>query len=176
MTTQRCLLGAYRVLLQLYPPAFRRRFAAEMLELAEAAELGEWPVIFGDTSLGIVRCWLEGERVTSAVAEPNAYISLGVSTVWRWGLLRGFCFIERDPDWLVLLQRLDRLPGMSGTDECECAPNSRAVVEACRASLDGQPRAAVPTSTHEHLGKLQLCYFRRECTSFSVSACKMRRI
>jgi hypothetical protein len=77
MTRQRCLLGVYRVLLQCYPPAFRRRFAEEMLELAEAAELGEWPLIFGDTSLRIVRCWLEGGRVTSAVAEPNAYISLG---------------------------------------------------------------------------------------------------
>jgi len=90
MTTQRCLLGAYRVLLQFYPPAFRRRFAEEMLELAEAAEPGEWPLILGDTSMGIVRCWLEGGRVTSAVAEPNAYISLGESTVWRWGLLQGF--------------------------------------------------------------------------------------
>jgi len=58
--------------------------------LAEAAEPGEWALIFGDTSLGIVRCWLEGGRVTAAVAEPNAYISLGESTVWRWGLLQGF--------------------------------------------------------------------------------------
>jgi hypothetical protein len=72
MTAQRCLLGAYRVLLQFYPPAFRRRFAEEMLELAEAAELGEWPLIFGDTSVGIVRCWMDGGRVASAVAEPNA--------------------------------------------------------------------------------------------------------
>jgi hypothetical protein len=80
----------YRVLLEFYPPAFRRRFTEEMLELAEAAEPGEWALIFGDTSLGIVRCWLEGGRVIAAVAEPNAYISLGESTVWRWGLLQGF--------------------------------------------------------------------------------------
>jgi hypothetical protein len=90
MTTQRCLLGAYRALLQFYPPAFRRRFAEEMLELAEAAEPGEWALILGDTSVGILRCWLEGGRATSAVAEPNAYISLGESPVRRWGLLQGF--------------------------------------------------------------------------------------
>ena len=90
MTRQRCLLGVYQILLQFYPPAFRRRFAEEMLELAEAAEPGEWALIFGDTSLGIVRCWLEGSRLTAAVAEPNAYISLGESTVLRWRLLQGF--------------------------------------------------------------------------------------
>jgi hypothetical protein len=32
MNTQRLFLGSYRMLLQLYPPAFRKRFAAEMLE------------------------------------------------------------------------------------------------------------------------------------------------
>jgi hypothetical protein len=90
MTRQRCLLGAYRILLEFYPPAFRRRFAEEMLELAEAAEPGEWALMFGDTSLGIVRCWLEGGRLSSAVAEQNGYISLGDSTVLRWRLLQGF--------------------------------------------------------------------------------------
>jgi hypothetical protein len=38
MSTRLCLLWAYRCLLQLYPPAFRKRFAVEMLESAEAAE------------------------------------------------------------------------------------------------------------------------------------------
>jgi hypothetical protein len=51
MSTRLCLLWAYRCLLQLYPPAFRKRFAVEMLELAEAAEPREWPLIFGDTSV-----------------------------------------------------------------------------------------------------------------------------
>jgi hypothetical protein len=90
MTRRQCLLGVYRTLLQFYPPAFRRRFAEEMLELAEAAEPGEWALMFGDTSLGIVRCWFEGGRLSSAVAEPSAYISLGESTVLRWRLLQGF--------------------------------------------------------------------------------------
>ena len=55
MSARLCLLWAYRCLLQLYPPAFRKRFAVEMLELAEAAEPREWPLIFGDTSVAIVR-------------------------------------------------------------------------------------------------------------------------
>jgi hypothetical protein len=90
MTRQRRLLGVYRILLQFYPPAFRSRFAKEMLELAEAAEPGEWALMFGDTSLGIVRCWLERGFLSSAVADPNAYIPLGESTVLRWRLLQGF--------------------------------------------------------------------------------------
>jgi hypothetical protein len=90
MIGQRCLLGVYRILLQFYPPAFRSRFAEEMLEVAKAAEPGEWALIFGDTSLGIVRCWLEGGRLTPAAAEPNAYISLGDSSLLRWRLLQGF--------------------------------------------------------------------------------------
>ena len=90
MTIQRCLLGSYRLMLRLYPPAFRKRFAEEMLEVAEAAEPGEWALMFGDTGLGIVRCWLEGSPSTAVVAEPNAYIPVGESNVARWGLLQGF--------------------------------------------------------------------------------------
>jgi hypothetical protein len=62
MNIRRGLLGTYRLLLQLYPPEFRKRFAPEMLELAEAAEAREWPLIFGDTSVAIIRCWTEGSR------------------------------------------------------------------------------------------------------------------
>ena len=90
MSIRRGLLSTYRLLLQLYPPAFRKRFAAEMVELAEAAEAAEWPLIFGDTSVAIVRCWMEGSPSTAVVAEPNAYLSLGESPIVRWGLLRGF--------------------------------------------------------------------------------------
>jgi hypothetical protein len=90
MTRRRCLLGTYRLLLQLYPPAFRERFGQEMLEIAEDAEPGEWPLIFGDTSLGVVRCWLEGSASTAAVTEPHAYIPLGGAPVWRRGLVVGF--------------------------------------------------------------------------------------
>jgi hypothetical protein len=90
MTIQQSLLWSYRLLLQLYPPAFRKRFAEEMMELAEAAEPDEWALIFGDTSLGVVRCWLEGSPSTAAVAEPDAYLAVGVSPIRRRGFLQGF--------------------------------------------------------------------------------------
>ena len=79
MTLRRCLLCTYRLLLQLYPYAFRQRFAPEMLELAEAADPDEWPLIFSDTSLAIVRCWLKPSATTStlAPAEQDAYLALG---------------------------------------------------------------------------------------------------
>ncbi|MGA7907635.1 MAG: hypothetical protein WCA16_09545 [Candidatus Sulfotelmatobacter sp.] len=60
MTARGGVLLGYRVLLQLYPAAFRKRFAPEMLQVAEAAEPAEWPLIFGDTGVAIVRCWMEG--------------------------------------------------------------------------------------------------------------------
>lgn len=91
MSTQLCLLWAYRCLLQLYPPAFKKRFALEMLELAEAAEPGEWPLIFGDTSVAIVRCWLLPTRTSSTVvpAGQDAYLALGESGLTASRLLLG---------------------------------------------------------------------------------------
>jgi hypothetical protein len=86
-----CLLWAYRFLLRLYPPAFRRRFAPEMLELVEAAEPGEWPLIFGDTSVAIVRCWL-GPAANSSTVVPagqDAYLALGGSALTASRLLQG---------------------------------------------------------------------------------------
>jgi hypothetical protein len=80
MSIRNCLLLAYRILLVLYPPAFRRRFAPEMLELAAAAEIFEWPLIFGDTSVGIVRCWMEGTHST-ALDESDAYVPLRASPI-----------------------------------------------------------------------------------------------
>jgi hypothetical protein len=90
MNIRLCLLCGYRVLLWFYPPAFRKRFAPEMLELAEAAEPGEWPLIFGDTGVAIVRCWLQGTGSTPVLAEPGAYLALGGSAVRGLGLLQGF--------------------------------------------------------------------------------------
>jgi len=81
------LLFAYPLLLRLYPPAFKQRFAPEMLEIAQKAAPAEWPLIFGDTSLAIVRCWLEGSPSTAA--EPNPYVPVGGSPVSAFGLLRG---------------------------------------------------------------------------------------
>jgi hypothetical protein len=89
MSTRRCLLCIYRILLWLYPATFRKRFAAEMLEFAEAAEPKEWPLIFGDTSVAIVRSWLAGSPSTVAAVEPDAYLSLGGSSIRGWGLLQG---------------------------------------------------------------------------------------
>jgi hypothetical protein len=90
MSIRRCLLCIYRVLLRLYPAAFRKRFATEMLQLAEAAEPNEWPLIFGDTSVAIVRCWLQGTGSMAVLAEPGAYLAIGESPVRSWGLLQGF--------------------------------------------------------------------------------------
>ncbi len=92
MTMRRCLLCTYRLLLQLYPYAFRQRFAPEMLELAEAAEPGEWPLIFSDTSLAIVRSWLKPAATSSAVvpAGQDAYLALGESALTPSRLLLGF--------------------------------------------------------------------------------------
>ena len=90
MRVQRCLLSLYGRLLRLYPPAFRKRFAPEMLLIAQAADAGEWPLIFGDTSLGIVRCWLQGGSSSTALAEPNAYLPVGESPISAFGLFRGF--------------------------------------------------------------------------------------
>jgi hypothetical protein len=92
MTMRRCLLCTYRLLLQLYPFAFRQRFAPEMLELAEAAEPGEWPLIFSDTSLAIVRSWLQPAATSSAVvpAGQDAHLALGESALTPSRLLLGF--------------------------------------------------------------------------------------
>jgi hypothetical protein len=87
---QRWLLYIYHALLLFYPASFRNRFAAEMIECAEAAEPSEWPLIFADTSLGVVRCWLEGSPSTATAIEPNAYLSLGESPVRSLGFLPGF--------------------------------------------------------------------------------------
>ena len=95
MTTQRSFLFGYRLLLQLYPDAFRRRFASEMLELAEAAEPTEWPLIFGDTSVAIIRCWFEGTRSAAVIAEPNAYLSLGGPPFAGWDYFRVLSYPSR---------------------------------------------------------------------------------
>jgi hypothetical protein len=92
MTIRRSLLFSYRLLLRLYPYAFRQRFAPEMLELAEAAEPGEWPLIFSDTSLAIVQSWLKPPATgsTLAPAGQDAYLALGESALTPSRFLLGF--------------------------------------------------------------------------------------
>jgi hypothetical protein len=91
MKTQQQLLFAYRYLLRLYPAGFRQRFAEEMLEIAESAELSEWPLIIGDTSVTIVRSWLQpgGSRSTATASGPSEYLSVGESPVKPWKLFQG---------------------------------------------------------------------------------------
>jgi hypothetical protein len=89
MNIRKCFLYAYRILLVFYPPSFRRRFATEMLELAAAADITEWPLIFGDTSVAIVRCWVQGSPSTAALPEPNAYVPLKESPISAFVLLPG---------------------------------------------------------------------------------------
>lgn len=90
MRTRQSLLFAYRHLLQLYPAGFRRRFAEEMLHTAEAAELSEWPLILGDTSVGIVRIWLKPDASSAAVAiGSDQYLSLGESSIKPAKLFQG---------------------------------------------------------------------------------------
>ena len=89
MNVRRGLLLAYGFLLQLYPPTFRRRFGEEMLEIAEAAALADWPLIFRDTSVAILRCWLEGSPSATALPDPDAYLALGESLPSTSRLLPG---------------------------------------------------------------------------------------
>src|SRR5690348_8892917 len=89
MNSRQGFLFAYRLLLRLYPGAFRARFAPEMLQLAEAADRAEWPLIFGDTSIAIVRCWFEGTHSAALATEPNAYISLGESSLRPGRVVQG---------------------------------------------------------------------------------------
>ena len=89
MKFRKGFLFGYRLLLRLYPPTFRARFAPEMLELAQAADRAEWPLIFGDTSIAIVRCWFEGAHSAALVPEANAYLSLGESSVRPSRILQG---------------------------------------------------------------------------------------
>lgn len=89
MNIRNYFLHAYRILLVFYPPSFRKRFAPEMLELAAAADLSEWPLIFGDTGVGIVRCWLEGTHSTTALAETNAYVPLKEAPISAFALIPG---------------------------------------------------------------------------------------
>ena len=82
-------LRAYAVLLRLYPRAFRERFAPEMMQIAESIAPAEWPLVFSDTSMAIVRCWIEGSYVASAPVDLDAYVPVGGFRLNISGLLPG---------------------------------------------------------------------------------------
>ncbi|HEY7389238.1 MAG TPA: hypothetical protein VH640_12060 [Bryobacteraceae bacterium] len=119
MTAQRLLLGTYRGLLHLYPASFRKRFGGEMLEVAEAAEASEWPLIFGDTSSAIVRCWIEGSPSTAALADPNAYHAVGESTIPFSRVFQGAAL-----SGVILLVAYCVLSLFPGTSLCSGAPKN----------------------------------------------------
>jgi hypothetical protein len=82
-------LRVYALLLRFYPQAFRERFAPEMMQIAESIAISEWPLVFSDTSIAIVRCWIEGSNVTTVPGELNAYVPVGEFRLNVSGLLPG---------------------------------------------------------------------------------------
>src|SRR5215470_1927554 len=85
------LLRCYRALLQLYPENFKTQFAAEMLEIAEAARIDEWRLIVTDTSIGILRSWMQWftDDATQAM-DRNGYFRVEVGRLPLFRLLQGF--------------------------------------------------------------------------------------
>jgi len=80
---RRCLLFTYRVLLHLYPQAFRERFAPEMTQLAAEADPAEWPLILGDTTFAIIRSWIDpsSPSATTVPANKDTYVAVGGSAL-----------------------------------------------------------------------------------------------
>lgn len=122
MTTQSSLLFAYRQLLRLYPSGFRQRFAQEMLETAESADLSEWPLIFSDTGVTIVSTWLQPRAGRStAAAVQGEYLSLGEPSVKPARLFQGLgvatavvllaCYITTFTVWHLPTYPDDRVCG-----------------------------------------------------------------
>jgi len=146
MTVQGCLLFAYRCLLWLYPAGFRRRFAAEMVELAEAAEAGEWPLIFSDTSVGVVRSWLQTAKDGATVvgAEPDGYLALGESPlpalrivqgfVLSAGIILGACYISSVPS----LWRFPDYPNCKAISAKNARPAKDTSIRALRHQENGR--------------------------------------
>jgi hypothetical protein len=90
MNARSGLLFAYRQLLQLYPCSFKERFGAEMLEIAQAASLREWPFIFSDTGAAIIRSWLAGTETSAESVPADGYVQLATFPVKPLKLFEGF--------------------------------------------------------------------------------------
>jgi len=91
MSTRLCLLWAYRCFLQLYPRRSENVLRLRCWSWQKQPKLGNGPLIFGDTSVAIVRCWLQPAGTSSTVvpAGQNAYLVLGESELTAWRLLQG---------------------------------------------------------------------------------------
>ena len=123
MTAQRPLLFVYRQLLRLYPLGFRERFAEEMLETAESAGPSEWPLIFTDTGVTILRTWLQPRVVpsTAVVTVQGQYLSIGEASVKPIRLFQGLgvatavvlltCYISTLTVWHLPTYPNDRVCG-----------------------------------------------------------------
>lgn len=110
MKLQCVLLSAYSALLHLYPSTFKERFAAEMLEVAQAAEAADLPFFFCDTTASVLQTWLEVATTgATAPADPDGYLALGESRLTAARLGQGFvlsvalllaaCYISQLPFW-----------------------------------------------------------------------------
>lgn len=88
MNLRLILLFTYREMLRLYPANFKEHFADEMVEIATAARLKEWPLIFCDTGIGVVRSWLFAD--SSESNGQGVLLQLPTSAVRPFQLIEGF--------------------------------------------------------------------------------------
>lgn len=112
MKLQRSLLRAYSALLRLYPSNFKRRFATEMLDVAQEAEPTDLPFFFCDTAASVLQSWLKVATTgATAPAEPNGNLALGESRLTAARLAQGValsvaillaaCYVSRLRFWQV---------------------------------------------------------------------------
>lgn len=106
----RCgFLVAYRVLLRLYPRAFRQRFCEEMLEIAAVADASEWPLIVSDTAVAIVRSRITSPAAPSRAISQDEYLPVGEWPTKAARLFQGFalatalvlgaCYVSTQTVW-----------------------------------------------------------------------------
>jgi hypothetical protein len=75
MTFPRCARGLYRLLLFLHPPAFRERFAGEMLWIFDQSVMdGDTLRVMGDGCVSLVTQWMATDTVPQA--NPGSFRSV----------------------------------------------------------------------------------------------------
>ena len=98
------MVHAYAVLLRLYPEAFRRRYAAEMLldfaDALDAARAGGWVAVgafalraLGDLAVSLLREWTRTGRLALTAATAGVTLLLWALALrpwaWRWDIQPG---------------------------------------------------------------------------------------